>query len=66
MVVCEIAEDAAAAGGAHAFRVSNFSELASTLKQAIKTVQQGQTCVVEVMTLSISAQVLGHKNEPSL
>lgn len=61
-----LADIAAAAGGAHAFRVSNFSELASTLKQAIKTVRQGQTCVVEVMTLPISAQVLGHKNEPSL
>ena len=61
-----LADIAAAAGGAHAFRVSNFSELASTLEQAIKTVRQGQTCVVEVMTLPISAQVLGHKNETSL
>ena len=61
-----LADIAAAAGGAHAFRVSNFSELASTLEHAIKTVRQGQTCVVEVMTLPISAQVLGHKNETSL
>ncbi|NDD13117.1 MAG: acetolactate synthase, partial [Betaproteobacteria bacterium] len=61
-----LADIAAAAGGAHAFRVSNFSELASTLEQAIKTVRQGQTCVVEVMTLPISAQVLGDKNETSL
>lgn len=61
-----LADIAAAAGGAHAFRVSNFSELASTLEQAIMTVRQGQTCVVEVMTLPISAQVLGHKNETSL
>lgn len=61
-----LADIAAAAGGAQAFRVSNFSELASTLKQAIKTVRQGKTCVVEVMTLPISAQVLGNKSETSL
>jgi acetolactate synthase-1/2/3 large subunit len=54
-----LADIAAAAGGANAYRVSNFSDLKSTLEQAIQTVRQGQTCVVEVMTLPISTQVLG-------
>jgi acetolactate synthase-1/2/3 large subunit len=53
-----LAEIAAAAGDAHAFRVSNFSELSSTLDKAIQFVRQGQTCVVEVLTLPISAQIL--------
>ena len=61
-----LADIAAAAGGAHAFRVSNFSELSSTLEKAVQAVRQGQTCVVEVMTLPISAQILGEKNESSL
>lgn len=61
-----LADIAAAAGGAHAFRVSNFSELSSTLEKAVQAVRQGQTCVVEVMTLPISAQILGKKNESSL
>jgi len=54
-----LADIAAAAGDAHAFRVSNFSELASTLENAVQRVKQGQTCVVEVLTLPISAQILG-------
>jgi acetolactate synthase-1/2/3 large subunit len=54
-----LADIAAAAGGANAYRVSNFSDLKSTLELAIQTVRQGQTCVVEVMTLPISTQVLG-------
>jgi acetolactate synthase-1/2/3 large subunit len=54
-----LADIAAAAGDAHAFRVSNFCELASTLENAVQRVKQGQTCVVEVLTLPISAQILG-------
>lgn len=54
-----LADIAAAAGDAHAFRVSNFSELASTLNKAIQSVRQGHTCVVEVLTMPISAQILG-------
>ena len=53
-----LADIAAAAGDAHAFRVSNFSELASTLDNAIQRVRKGQTCVVEVLTLPISTQIL--------
>jgi acetolactate synthase-1/2/3 large subunit len=54
-----LADTAAAAGDAHAFRVSNFSEWASTWENAVQRVKQGQTCVVEVLTLPISAQILG-------
>ncbi len=53
-----LADIAAAAGDAHAWRVSNFSELSSTLDNALQRVREGQTCVVEVLTLPISAQIL--------
>lgn len=39
--------------------MSQASELDATLQQALQTVRDGRSAVVEVMTLPISAQVLG-------
>jgi acetolactate synthase-1/2/3 large subunit len=50
---------AAAAAGAAAFRVERVNELDATLRQALEIVRGGKSAVVEVMTLPISAQVLG-------
>lgn len=54
-----LADLAAAGGGAAALRVSHCDELDATLQQALQTVREGRSAVVEVMTLPISAQVLG-------
>lgn len=54
-----LADIAAAASGCAAFRVSHAGELDATLQQALETVRSGRSAVVEVMTLPISAQVLG-------
>jgi acetolactate synthase-1/2/3 large subunit len=53
------ADIAAAAGGAAAFRVEQASELKETLAQALAVVRGGRSAVVDVLTLPISAQVLG-------
>ncbi|VWX58257.1 Acetohydroxy-acid synthase small subunit [Burkholderiales bacterium 8X] len=54
-----LADIAAAASGAAAFRVEAHSQLASTLEEALGIVRGGRSAVVEVMTLPISAQKLG-------
>jgi acetolactate synthase-1/2/3 large subunit len=54
-----LADIAAAAAGAAAFRVSRCDELDATLAQALQTVRGGRSAVVEVMTPRISSQVLG-------
>jgi acetolactate synthase-1/2/3 large subunit len=54
-----LADVAAAAAGAAAFRVERVNELDATLRQALEIVRGGKSAVVEVMTLPISAQVLG-------
>ncbi|NUZ07942.1 thiamine pyrophosphate-requiring protein [Piscinibacter koreensis] len=54
-----LADIAAAAGGAAAFRVERASELAATLAEALACVRAGRSAVVDVVTLPISAQVLG-------
>lgn len=54
-----LADLAAAGGGAAAFRVSHVDELDATLQEAMQTVRDGRSAVVEVITLPISAQVLG-------
>lgn len=53
------ADIAAAASGCAAFRVSQASRLKPTLQEALAIVRGGRSAVVEVMTLPISAQVLG-------
>jgi acetolactate synthase-1/2/3 large subunit len=53
------ADIAAAAGGAAAFRVEQAGELKATLTQALDIVRGGRSAVVDVLTLPISAQVLG-------
>jgi acetolactate synthase I/II/III large subunit len=54
-----LAEVAAAAGGAAAFRVSKAAELEATLQEALAIVRGGRSAVVDVVTLPISGQVLG-------
>jgi acetolactate synthase-1/2/3 large subunit len=54
-----LADIAAAGGGAQALRVEQASELDATLQQALACVRAGRSAVVEVITLPISAQVLG-------
>ncbi|AEG92763.1 Acetohydroxy-acid synthase small subunit [Ramlibacter tataouinensis TTB310] len=54
-----LADIAAAAGGAAAFRVSRASELDATLRQALETVRGGRSAVVDVVLPPISGQVLG-------
>jgi len=56
-----LADIAAAAGGAEAFRVSERAELKSTLKRALEIVRGGRCAVVDVWVARISAQVLGEK-----
>lgn len=53
------ADIAAAAGGAAAFRVSEAAVLEATLAEAMAVVRGGRSAVVDVVTLPISAQVLG-------
>ncbi|MEJ7686994.1 MAG: hypothetical protein WKG52_08395 [Variovorax sp.] len=53
-----MADIAAAAGGAAAFRVERHARLTSTLQEALEVVRGGRSAVVDVVTLPISAQVL--------
>ncbi|MDH2235547.1 thiamine pyrophosphate-requiring protein [Pigmentiphaga sp. GD03639] len=53
-----LADIAAAAGGAAAFRVSEGQALRGTLQEALETVRAGRSAVVEVMLDPISEQVL--------
>lgn len=55
-----LADIAAAAGGATAFRVKQAVHLKETLREAIEIVRGGRSAVVDVVTLPISAQVLGN------
>jgi acetolactate synthase-1/2/3 large subunit len=59
-----LADIAAAAGGAAAFRVERASDLEATLAEALTCVRGGRSAVVDVVTLPISAQVLGAAAEP--
>src|SRR5581483_3695339 len=54
-----LADIAAAAGDAEAFRVSERQALKETLRQALHTVRGGRCAVVDVAIAPISAQVLG-------
>ena len=54
-----LADIAAAASGAAAFRVERAAVLDATLQQALEIVRGGRSAVVEVMTPPISKQVLG-------
>jgi acetolactate synthase I/II/III large subunit len=54
-----LADIAAAASGASSFRVRQVAELKATLHEAMAVVRGGRSAVVEVLTLPISAQVLG-------
>lgn len=54
-----LADIAAAASGAAAFRVEKVAELDAVLGQALEIVRGGRSAVVEVMLPPISAQVLG-------
>ena len=54
-----LADIAAAAGGAAAFRVAKLAELDGVLAQAQQIVRGGRSAVVEVMLPPISQQVLG-------
>lgn len=54
-----LAEIAAAASGAAAFRVSEHAQLSSTLAQALTIVRGGRSAVVDVVLPPTSAQVLG-------
>ena len=54
-----LADIAAAAGGCAAFRVSQAAHLKATLQEAMAIVRGGRSAVVDVVTLPISAQVLG-------
>ncbi|WP_084455455.1 thiamine pyrophosphate-requiring protein [Comamonas composti] len=60
-----LAEIAAAASGCAAYRVEKFTELDTTLAQAMETVRGGRSAVVEVMLLPISSQVLGNPRDGS-
>lgn len=55
-----LAEVAAAASGAAAFRVSEHAQLQSTLAQALAVVRGGRSAVVDVVLPPTSAQVLGN------
>ena len=55
-----LADIAAAAGGAAAFRVTDATELQATLQAALVIVRGGRSAVVDVVTLPISGQVLGN------
>ena len=54
-----LADIAAAAGDAEAFRVSERQALQPALRQALHTVRGGRSAVVDVAIAPISAQVLG-------
>jgi len=54
-----LAEVAAAASGAAAFRVSEHAQLQSTLAQALAIVRGGRSAVVDVVLPPTSTQVLG-------
>lgn len=54
-----LADIAAAASGAAAFRVDKLAELDGVLAQGLETVRGGRSAVVEVMLPPISGQVLG-------
>jgi len=54
-----LADIAAAAGNAEAFRVSNREELKPTLARAIQAVRSGRPAVVDVTILKVSSQMLG-------
>jgi acetolactate synthase-1/2/3 large subunit len=56
------ADIAAAAGGAAAFRVVDAAQLKGTLAEAMAIVRGGRSAVVDVLTLPISAQLLGGEN----
>ena len=58
-----LADIAAAAGGAAAFRVSLAAELKATLQEALGIVRGGRSAVVDVLTLPISGQVLGNARD---
>lgn len=53
-----LAEIAAATGGAEAFQVTDKQKLKATLAQAMQTVRQGRSAVVDVTITRISRQVL--------
>lgn len=54
-----LADIAAAASGAAAWRVGQLGELDGALQSALECVRGGRSAVVEVMTVPISGQVLG-------
>ncbi len=54
-----LADVAAAAGGAAAFRVSEYAQLQTTLEQAMAIVRGGRSAVVDVVLPSTATQVLG-------
>lgn len=54
-----LADIAAAASGAAAFRVSEFAQLQATLEEALTIVRGGRSAVVDVVLPRTSAQVLG-------
>lgn len=54
-----LADVAAAASGAAAFRVSEFAQLQATLEEALAIVRGGRSAVVDVVLPATSAQVLG-------
>jgi len=56
-----LADIAAAASGAAAFRVSELAQLRTTLREALDITRGGRSAVVEVMLPPISAQVLGNE-----
>ena len=53
-----LADIAAAASGAAAFRVVKLADLPATLQQAMEIVRGGRSAVVEVLITPVSAQVL--------
>jgi acetolactate synthase-1/2/3 large subunit len=57
-----LADIAAAASGAAAFRVSVFAQLQSTFEEAFAIVRGGRSAVVDVVLPRTSAQVLGEPN----
>ena len=55
-----LADIAAAASGAAAYRVTEFAKLRSTLEEALAVVRGGRCAVVDVVLPPTSAQVLGN------
>lgn len=53
------ADIGAAAGDAAAFRVTRAVELDETLREALRVTREGRCAIVDVVTVPISAQVLG-------